>query len=472
MEALPPPPSGIIGGQNAATCAWPTAVAVSSGYSLCTGTLVHPRVVIYAAHCGSNVDRIRFGEQSSPASKTQSVDFCRTNPSYGGTSDQAHDWAFCRLSAAVPLAPTPVVYGCETSMLTAGREVAIVGFGDNSGSGGAGTKRWAMTSINQAYSNTLSIGGNGTGVCPGDSGGPAFIEYSDGTWHAAGIASTVSGGCGGVGTHSRMDGAVAWVEQESGIDITPCHNVDGTWTPTPDCAGFFAGEPTGHGTWSSWCDATPVGGSSETCGPPFDADPDNDPPTITITSPNDGQTYDTAPTTIDITMDANDGGGWGVVTVEIEINGDVQPIIDEVEPWQFSGVTFPEGQYTLVAIATDHAGNEGRSAAIGIGVGEEAPDPPPPPTDTDTGGDGGGTGDDGGTGDGGVPGDDGGTDDGGTDDDGGTSDESDDGGPGGYPFPDGRYDNETESCACTAGQTTHVSALWLMLLFGLRRRRE
>ena len=54
-----PPTSEIYGGTNVATCGWPTTVSLGGS---CTGTLVHERVVIYAAHCGTGYSSVRLGE--------------------------------------------------------------------------------------------------------------------------------------------------------------------------------------------------------------------------------------------------------------------------------------------------------------------------------------------------------------------------------------------------------------------------
>ena len=45
-------------------CAWPTVVAVTGG-GLCTGTLIHPELVVYAAHCGGGQKSLRFSTTSS-----------------------------------------------------------------------------------------------------------------------------------------------------------------------------------------------------------------------------------------------------------------------------------------------------------------------------------------------------------------------------------------------------------------------
>lgn len=362
----------IFGGQGVVDCAWPTAVAVTNGGALCTGTLVHPRVVMYAAHCGGGDSKILFGEDISTPIKTIKTDLCLTNPEYNGVNDQAHDWAFCKLSQPITDIPiTPVVYGCETSAVTKGIMAAVTGFGIPTQTGDAGVKNWAMTPVRGVYSMSADVGGNGEpGICPGDSGGPAFVRFPDNSWHVFGIASTLTGQCGGVGTHSLAWNAVPWIEKESGIDITPCHDVDGTWNPDFRCTGFYAAEPgEGFGQYGDWCPGTPKNSSSATCGAAFDAVPDTTPPTVQIVLPLAGDHLDVETFETPIEIDAQDGNGWGIKVVRMKINGAEQENVDEVFPYQFSAVKFPKGTWELIAIAEDGAGLITESAPVVVQVG-------------------------------------------------------------------------------------------------------
>lgn len=446
-----PATPAITGGQSAATCAWPTTVAVTSGGGLCSGTLVHPQVVVYAAHCGaSGQTSVTMGESSWGGALNLNPDFCMINPNYGGVSDPGNDWAFCKLSSAVQIPVTPPLMGCEYAALEYGAEVAIAGFGNTSESGGAGTKRWALThtagvNLDANIGEAGGMGGD-PAACQGDSGGPAFVRLADGGWRTWGIVSTGTT-CGSGVNYSLISGAVGWIESSSGVDITPCFTAEGVWDASAQCTGFNASEPgASFGSWNGGCVGGPTTGAANTCGPTWDAPPDTTPPTVSITSPTYGTVFPDDPSTINIDIDAFDAD-WGIREVRLEIDGaDVGA--DTTEPYGFASVTFPKGTYELVAVATDHADQVTYSAPVVIGVAED--DIPDPPMDTGTSGD---------SGDASGSADDSGGDSftASTGDEGLNLDESGSG----------------EGCACAADKDTPTGwgALALLGLLGLRRRR-
>jgi MYXO-CTERM domain-containing protein len=148
----------------------------------------------------------------------------------------------------VPPAPeglqiAPAAYGCELPFLTAGREVVIVGFGQTE-TNSVGTKMAAVTTI-QRIGESARIGGAGTSSCQGDSGGPAYVrlgadEGGDDTWRGFGIVSGDSA-CGSPTTYALIHRAIPWIEEHSGVDVTPCYDVEGNWEPGPDCGGHPTG---------------------------------------------------------------------------------------------------------------------------------------------------------------------------------------------------------------------------------------
>jgi len=448
VSDAPPDPSRVWGGELVETCGWPTTVAVTSGGGLCSGTLVHPELVIYAAHCGAGNKTITFGESTNSLTRVGTTQ-CMTNPDYNDA--QGTDWAWCRLEGRVNMPLTPIGMGCELEeYYHDGAPIALVGFG-MSESGGAGRKHWGMSTIGMVFpaGDCFDVGGNGqVTICSGDSGGSAFIQYADGSWHAYGIHSTKSSeNCDQApGTVALAAAAVPWIEESSGLDVTPCYDgLTGEWDPGPDCGGFLAGDgATGHGTWSDGCAGTPVSGMSSTCGPPFDAEPDDNPPVLEITSPEDYAEIE-PDTAIAIEIDASDDSGY-ITSVQIKINGSLQDLEDWDEPWGFEDVVFPEGEYEIIAVGEDPFGNVGESDPVRIFVGMDAPDPPDP-----TGTDGTGTDGDSGTGPG--------------QDDGASS------GGGGGGAADGRGDAGGCGCRATGREDGALWALGLLAAIGACRRR-
>ncbi|MCY1054733.1 S1 family peptidase [Nannocystis sp. SCPEA4] len=263
----------IYGGTTVPACGWASTVELGGS---CTGTLVHPQVVIYAAHCGASYSKIYFGENYQAAAKSVTPQWCKVYP--GGQPGSGNDFAVCKLSQAVNDVPiVPILMGCETSNLQAGKQVTLVGFG-NADNGPYGIKRQVTTTINGFDGDEISIGGNGKDTCQGDSGGPAFIKLADGTWRVFGITS-YGGACGSGGMYSMMHKGMQWFEQQTALDLTPCHNADGTWNPGPGCYNFQTNPGSVNDTWSGGCNAgVPSGAYSQTCGSPYSGNPNPPPP--------------------------------------------------------------------------------------------------------------------------------------------------------------------------------------------------
>jgi hypothetical protein len=253
----------IFGGQNATACQWPTTVLLSG----CTGTLVHPLIVTTAAHCGTGHRMATFGETSGMAARRVPIEYCRVFQTRGSDGT---DFAFCKLRTPVTDVPIiPPLMGCEVDILKPGQKVVVAGFGDNNdNNGGFGTKRWVETTLNRPDTGRgAQVGGMGKAPCFGDSGGPAFVKLPDGSWRSFGIDSSGTGdSCGAGDIMAMIYKAVPWIEQQSGIDISPCHDADGTWNPGPNCHSFSL-DPLATGrTWANGCAEPALSPPAATCG--------------------------------------------------------------------------------------------------------------------------------------------------------------------------------------------------------------
>lgn len=367
-------------GDDTQPCAWPSVVLVTGNTGLCSGTLIHPQVVLYAAHCGTQGAVVRFGD-SLNSGQTEQVEYCKTYPGWNG--NQGNDWAYCVLENEITDIPfTPVGYGCEVDQyLEHGADIAIVGFGNNTGEMGAGRKRWAFSKMFGPGPTTFNVGGNGyPSVCSGDSGGPAFIRYPDGSWHTYGIASTKNDDtCNQAGgTHSRADNAAKWIENDSGIDVTVCHDNNGNWDPGYLCGGFFDGEPAlSYGSWYTWCQDATQSSWSDTCGPDYGNNEEAVPPELLIVAPVQDAVFANEPTNLDIQIAIADTSGFWDVYLEIIPTG-ADPVTTEVvsneNPTVYANAEFYSGEYTLVAHATDFWGNEAASAPVKFTVVAEQGD--------------------------------------------------------------------------------------------------
>lgn len=384
------PQSRIYGGQITKTCEFPQTVSVGG----CTGTLVHPRVVLSAAHCGS-LRSASFGEHSrSAVARKASFKWCER-------SDGTRDSQICVLKEAITDIPVvPIAQGCELDEIKKGSMVLLSGFGydENDPKGGSpgGEKRWVETDIRVVKDNLdIHIGGDGKGGCNGDSGGPAFLKMKDGTWRTIGATHA---GATPNGAHPTCDTGIwkstgklmKWYEEqlkkhgESDIDLSPCFDDDGKWAPNEHCGGYVKDLKGPFGTWEDGCGKdAPVVKYSATCGEPF-APNEEDPGggknsgesgSISFVSPKDKSSIvEGESLTVEVKLSDIDEAEEVVLLVN-----DKEQSADDEAPYRWTLDDLSVGSYELRALARDEDGKTLKeSKAIEVDVmseGESSSDP-------------------------------------------------------------------------------------------------
>jgi hypothetical protein len=227
----------------------PTHVPLSEGQILavgnfygCSGTLIAPRWVLSADHCGlSKWSKFCIGTDPSNANQCMAtkrvIDHPYADISLVELKYDARD--YMPEVTPIPLFTEKMDNSWE------GRIVEAAGYGQQE-TGYSNKREFTAEPIAYFYGSMVTINGEGQkGVCFGDSGGPLMVIASDGSARVAGALSNGDSSCVGYDNYTRVDLYLDWIEGYTGATVPA--------GPQPCGDTTFVGGCENKGAQARWC---------------------------------------------------------------------------------------------------------------------------------------------------------------------------------------------------------------------------